>query len=72
MPRYYLYEKESAHGSLYIKGYDGKDFVKDDPNFYEVSAFWYYAYKVSGLTKRAVDGLIVRAKSWWLAQFARH
>lgn len=68
--RYWLFEKDGARGSL-MANYDVEYLIKDYPEYYEVSAFWYYANKLwRGLTPRAADGLIARVKSWWLAQIA--
>lgn len=69
--RYWLFEKDGVRGSL-MANCDVEYLIKDHPEHYEVSAFWYYANKFwPGLTPRAADGLITRVKSWWLAQFAR-
>ena len=71
--RYWLYEKDGAHGSLMAKNYDFDELIKGCPEYYEVSAFWYYINKLwRGLTPRAVNGLVARVKLWWLERILHH
>lgn len=69
--RYWLLNKDGAYGSL-MANYDIEHIIKEYPEYYEVSAFWYYASKLWRLlAPHEVDRLIIRVKSWWLSKISR-
>lgn len=58
--RFYLFQKKESHGSLKIN-FDLSNFLEENPEYYEVSALWYYVNKMwHKLNPRALRGFIER------------